>query len=297
MKRFFVSLIATILAFTAGLVTASSWNSKRHSDVAPVSVSLLDRCPPNLPQPPPPPGQVQIHALSYTAPRDLEFGQNGLRLVPERVKLDSVSLGYDIDVSFPQIVGTRYTEKTNIRKVNQLIKDKITNLYQWPLTRTEQLHFLQEGGTRNTVNFTYEAGLATDSFLAIHFIGYGARHGSDQIQESFSLNYDLTTGKQLTLSELFKPGSKYLEIISQYVIKDVSRRLPRGLSEGELAALEPEAENFDQWQITSNGITFEFATCQIAPCSEGDFQIEIPFTEFKSMLKADIPGRFDITYP
>lgn len=293
MKRFFVSLIATILAFTAGLVTASSWNSKRHMEFSPVSVSLLDRCPPNQPQPPPPP-PAQIHALSYTAPRDLEFGQNGLRLVPERVKLDSVSLGYDIDVSFPQIVGTRYTEKTNIRKVNQLIKDKVTNLYQWPLNRTEQLHFLQEAGTRNTVNYSYEAGVATDSFLAIHFVGYGARHGSDQIQESFAVNYDLTTGKQLTLSELFKPGSKYLHLIAQYCIKDISSRLPRGFNEATLA---PEAENFDKWEITSNGITFEFATCRIAPCSEGDFQIEVPFTELKSVLKADIPGRFDITYP
>ena len=292
MKRFFVSLIATILAFTAGLVTASSWKSKRHTEVAPVNVSLLDHCPPNQPQPP----QVQIHALSYTAPRDLEFGKNGLQLVPERVKLDSVSLGYDIDVTFPQILGTPYTETTNIRKVNQLIKDTATKLYQWPLNRTEQLHYVDEGGTRNTVNFTYEAGVATDSFLAIHFIGYGARHGSgqDQIQDSFAVNYDLTTGKQLKLSELFKPGSKYLEIISQYVIKDVSPRLPLGLNQ---EALEPEAENFDKWQITSNGITFEFATCRIAPCSEGDFQIEVPFTELKSMLKADIPGRFDITYP
>lgn len=293
MKRFFVSLIATILAFTAGLVTASSWNSKKAWNVAPVSVNVLDRCPPNQPQPPPP--SAQINALSFTAPRDFEFGQNGLRLVPERVKLDSVSLGYDIDVNFPQIVGSPDTETPNIRKVNQLIKDTATKLYQWPLNRGEQLHYLEQGGTRNTVNFTYEAGLATDSFLAIHFVGFGARHGGhDQIQDSFAVNYDLTTGKQLKLSELFKPGSKYLEVISQYVIKDVSKSLPRGLNE---AALEHEAENFDKWQITTNGITFEFATCRIAPCSEGDFQVEVPFTELKSMLKADIPGRFDITYP
>lgn len=157
MKRFFVSLIATILAFTAGLVTASSWNSKNHTEVPP-SFSLLDRCPPNQPQPPPP-ATMQIHALGDAAPRDFEFGQNGLRLVPERVKLDSVSLGYDIDVSFPQILGTPYSDKkANIQKINQLMRDTATKLYQWPLTRTEQLHYLDEGGTRNTVNFSYEPG-------------------------------------------------------------------------------------------------------------------------------------------
>ena len=141
MKRFFVSLIATILAFTAGLVTASSWNSKR--EVAPVSVSLLDRCPPNQPATPPP-APPQRHALSFTSPREFEFGQNGRRLVPERVKLDSVSLGYDIDVSYPQILGSP-TQTPNMRRVNQLIKDTVTKLYQWPLNQTEQFHYLREG--------------------------------------------------------------------------------------------------------------------------------------------------------
>jgi hypothetical protein len=287
MKRFVVGLISTILAFSAGLVTASSWGTESRM-VEPVVVNASPPCPPNSPQPPAP-----VQSYSVTPPRELDFGQNGLRLVPERVKLESNSLGYDIDVSYPQIINSPYTE-TNIRKVNQQIRDTTTKLYQWPLSRAEQLRHLQPKAIPNTVNFTYQIGLATDSVLSIHYIGYGYS-GADtrQVQESFAVNYDLTSGKTLKLSDLFKPGSKYMELISRYSIDTLSinRRTIK------VAALQPTAGNFDVWQITTQGISFNFPTCKVADCSDGEMIVQIPYEELKPMLNSDIPGKFHITYP
>ena len=289
MKRFFVSLISTILAFTAGLVTASSWNSDTEA-VAPVIVNASPPCPPHNPQPPAP-----VQSYSVTPPREFDFGQNGLRLVPERVKLESNSQGYDIDVSFPQIL-TPDEETSNIRRVNQLIRDTTTKLYQWPLNRGKEAGYLQSNGVRNSVNFTYQVGLATDSFLAIYFIGYsyqGITH--NQLEDSFALNYDLTSGRLLKLSDIFKPGSKYLEFISSYSIDELSRvSSERKLN---LEKLAPAAQNFDVWQITTNGIMFNFYPCKVAHCAEGEQIVHIPFTALKPMMKPDLPGKFNITYP
>lgn len=289
MKRFFVSLISTILAFTAGLVTASSWSSD-HRMREPVILGALPPCPPALPPPPPAP----VNSLTVTPPIEFQFGQNGLRLVPERVQLKSESRGYEIDVSYPQIIGTASSADTKLGKVNKHLKDAATKLYQRPLSQAEQMdHSLS--GIHNTVSFTYQVGLATDSFLSVHFIGYSYDSGSnDQLQDSFAVNYDLTSGKHLKLSELFKPGSNYLELISQYCIKKISTSVPRGLKVWTLA---PEAGNFAVWQLTPNGITFNFATCQIAPCAEGDFEVQIPFSELEPVLNPGIPGKFNITYP
>lgn len=284
MNRFFVSLISTILAFTAGLVTASSWSSE-HTLVKPVVVNASPPCPQNVPEPPAP-------VLSYSATPDaLDFGQNGLRLVPERVKLESNTLGYDIDVSYPQIFAP-YSETTNIRKVNQQIKNTATKLYQWPLSREEQSAYLHGKGIRNTVNFTYQVGLATDSFLGIHFVGYSF-NGSDsnKFQDSFALNYDLTSGKLLKLADIFKPGSNYLTYISRYSIDELSKRgiKPEGL--------DPASGNFEVWQITANGISFTFHACKVALCSEGELFMHIPYEDLKPILNPNIPGKFNITYP
>ena len=258
----------------------------------PVVVEAAPPCLPALPPPPPAP----VNSLTVTPPLEFEFGQNGLRLVPERVQLKSESRGYEIDVSYPQIIGTATSGKLRLGAVNKQLKDAATKLYQGPLSQSEQMDdSTPQSGIHNTVSFTYQVGLATDSFLSVHFIGYSYESGSNgQLHNSFALNYDLTSGRQLKLSELFKPGSNYLELISQYCIKNVSTSLPVGLKVWTLA---PEAGNFAVWQLTPNGIKLNFATCQIAPCSEGDFNVEIPFGEMGSVLKPDIPGKFNITYP
>ena len=290
MKRFFVSLISTILAFTAGLVTASSWSSDLGRRGEPILVDAAPPCPPALPPPPPAP----VNSLTVTPPIEFQFGQNGLRLVPERVQLKSESRGYEIDVSYPQIIGTASSDLTKLGKVNKHLKDAATKLYQGPLSQSEQSNYSQSG-IHSTVSFTYQVGLATDSFLSVHFIGYSYESGSNgQVHNSFAVNYDLTAGRQLKLSELFKPGSNYLEQISQYCIKNVSTSLPVGL---KVWALAPEAGNFAVWQLTPNGLKLNFETCQIAPCAEGDFNVEIPFSEMGSTLNPGIPGKFNITYP
>jgi hypothetical protein len=285
MKRFFVSLIATILAFTAGLVTASSWSTE-YRVVAPVAVHDAPPCPPAAPQPPAP-----VLSYSATPPAEFDFGQNGLKLVPERVKLESTTLNYDIDVSYPQILAIPSTETTNIRRVNQQIKDTVTKLYQWPLSREEQVSYPYGRTIRNTVNFTYQVGLATDSFLAVHFIGYSANNRGTQRQDSFAVNYDLTSGKLLKLSELFRPGLNYMAYISRYSIGGISRRTVKP------EALDPASGNFDVWQITPQGIAFNFPACKVADCTEGELIVQISFDDLRPILNPDIPGRFNITYP
>lgn len=293
MKRFVVSLMSSILAFTAGLITASSWNSKsKHETAEPVTVNVSRPCPSNQSPPPAP-----VTSYSVTPPRELEFGQNGLRLVPERVQLKSEIHGYDIDVSYPQILDTPYSAPgADIAKINQHIKDAATKLYQWPLNTANQSSHLQaRSGIRNTVDFTYHVSLATDSALSLNFVGYSYNgEVNRQTQNSFSVNYDLTSGKQLKLAELFNPRSKYLDFLSSYCINEVSKRTRL---EVKTEALKPATENFDNWKLTSSGISFSFETCEVAPCSEGEMNVEITFDEMKALLNPELPGKFKITYP
>jgi hypothetical protein len=291
MKRFVVSLLSTILAFTAGLVTASSWDSKSKTEAhQPVTVTVSPPCAPSEPPPAP--------VLSYTVSpaREFEFGQNGLKLVPERVQLKSESRSYDIDVTYPQILASPYVESNKIQKVNRHLKDSAAGLYQWVENPAGQLSYEQlKSGMRNTVNFTYQVGLATDSFLSVNFIGYsynGAQQ--DQLQDSFSVNYDLTTGKQVKLSEIFMPGSNYLAVISRHSIDVLSKENSRKIVD---RALEPRAENFQNWQITARGLAFHFYACKVVDCAEGDQTVNIGFNDLKSVLNPTVPGKFNIIYP
>lgn len=293
MKRFVVSLLSSILAFTAGLVTASTWDSKNKTEAhQPIAVNVP--VPHTTSEPPLPPAPV--HSYTVSPAPEFEFGQNGLKLVPERVQLKSESRGYDIDVSYPQILATPYVDPNKIQRVNRHLKDSAAGLYQWVNDQAAQMSYAQlEAGTRNTVNFTYQVGLATDSFLSVNFIGYSYNGvQQDKLQDSFSVNYDLTTGKQVKLSEIFIPRSDYLDVISRYSIAVLSKDNTRKVVN---RALEPRAENFQNWQIETRGLVFHFYACKVVDCADGDQTVHIPFNDLKLVLNSNIPGKFNIIYP
>lgn len=286
MTRFAISLIASILAFTAGLVTASSWSASDRKEVDPVAVNV-NPCPPILNTPAP-----VLATEPVTPPRELDFAQGRLKLVSETVRLDSESQRYNVDVSYPQITGS---EAPQIRTVNQHIFGEATKLYQWTVTPPNAYRAPGIGpGVYNTVNFTYDVNLATDSFLSLDFIGYSYGRGADYpIQRSFALNYDLKSGKALKLTDIFRPGSKYLEYISNYCVLQLSKKPAPLILEG----VAPIAANFERWSITSHGITFYFGACKVMQCAEGEQNVQIPFSEVKGLLNPGVPGKFQITYP
>jgi hypothetical protein len=122
--------------------------------------------------------------------------------------------------------------------------------------------------------------------LSIYFVGYsygiGAAHS---VQYSFVINYDLVLRKQLKLSDLFKPHSKYLEFISNYCMDELSRRSEFNFEE----ALRPMAENFESWNVTRHGIRFNFEACKVFGCSSGEQVVEIPFTALEQLLDRQAP--------
>lgn len=288
MKRFAVSLIATILAFTAGLVTASSWNSRADETREPVTVRVSEPCAPVAPPP-----AVRVTSTDTAAtPREIDFAQGRLRLVPEQVRLKSESNRYDVDVIYPQIIGT---DGVPIRAVNQQLKDAATKLYQWAVIPAKRdLPSVAPAGIYNTVKFNYDVNLATDSYLSLSFFGFSYGNGDAYgTQRNFAMTYDLKTGKLLKLSDIFKPGSRYLEFISNYCID----KLTGGATPLRTEALTPLAANFDNWHVTVNGITFEFEGCRILNCAAGDRMVPIPFSALKPFLNTGLPGKFQITYP
>jgi len=49
-------------------------------------------------------------------------------------------------------------------------------------------------------------------------------------------------------------------------------------------ALTPVAENFESWNITRDGIRFDFDACRDFACVGGDQAVEIPFTALEQYL-------------
>jgi Protein of unknown function (DUF3298). len=282
MKRFAVYLTISHLTFTCGLAAASLWNGttvKPKHEQAPFKVLKQARM--EIPPPPPP----AVNSTSFVKPhREVIFGNGRLKIVPHQIRLRSDRLRYEIDVSYPEIVGSNDPQ---IEKLNRHLRKLATDQYQWPMHPSEaDLRFYKNKHPEasNTVDLDYEIRLATDSQLSIFFIGYnygiGAAHS---VQYSFTVNYDLTLRKELSLSDLFKAKSKYLEFIAGYCREELSKKLGGFLFDGALSA---RAQNFDNWNLTPSGIAFNFDACKLTGCAAGKQEVEIPFSALQPWLNS-----------
>jgi hypothetical protein len=214
--------------------------------------------------------------------REVLFGENHLKVVPQQLQLKSERLRYKIDLTYPQIARSN---ERYIRKLNKRIKDLVSEQYQWMLnpSRTDLRVYRDHwSGVYNSVDLDYEICSANDSILSIYFIGYsygiGAGHS---VQFSFTLNYDLTLHRELQLSDIFKVrSSSYLDFISRYCANEFANTSSLLFEE----AIAPKADNFRSWNMMRDGIRFNFDACSVFPCADQRQEVEIPFTLLQELL-------------
>jgi hypothetical protein len=284
MKRIAVNLTSSLLTFAVGLTAASFWNWHKYpleNGQSSVDVSRDVR------QNNDSSASTAISSPTATPDREVVFGR-GLRIVSDEVQLKSARLRYEINVSYPQIVGT---EDLHIRKLNQRIRELATEQYQWLMNPSKaDLRYYRDKWPEafNSVHLDYKVRLSTESFLSIYFIGYsygiGAAHS---VQYSFVMNYDLTFRKELKLSDVFKRQSKYMEFISRYCMDKLSKGPGYLLDSMFRESLAPISKNFESWNITPGGIRFNFDACNVYSCAEGKQEVEIPFAVLEPWLNAN----------
>jgi hypothetical protein len=97
-----------------------------------------------------------------------------------------------------------------------------------------------------------------------------------------TVNYDLEAGKNLTLSDLFLPGSDYLERIANYCITQLRTRNIDFESFSSGANAIPE--NYGNWNITADGLLITFDEYQVAPYAAGAQEVVVPYSELHSVI-------------
>jgi hypothetical protein len=209
------------------------------------------------------------------------YGSVSVRIVREEVHLKSERLRYEIDVNYPQIVGS---DDPRIRKLNQRIKRLAIENYEWPLSPSKadlRNYKVKHPEAFNSIELDYNIFFSLHYPLSIYFnvysYGIGAAHS---VQYSFVINYDFVLQRELKLADLFTRHSKYLEFMSRYCKDELSKRGEYMFEE----KLKPVAENFDSWNITRAGLRFNFDACSVSACAGGPQTVEIPFDVLKPFL-------------
>jgi len=216
-----------------------------------------------------------------------------VEIVGKQIKESNKKLMYEIAAQYPQITGGN---NPNFEKFNQVARATATKTVAGfkkdmaPAEGDEEPR--PEGSMGSDLNVSYNIALAQDDLVSVEFkVGsyyQGAAHPNSY---SEGLNYDVKNGKQLKLSDLFKPGAKYLQAIATYCIADLKKQAKdKGLLDEEIEkGAAASAKNYQSWTITKRGLGINFDSYQVGPYAAGPQFVLVPYSALKDLINPEGP--------
>jgi hypothetical protein len=223
----------------------------------------------------------------------------GVEIAAKQIKEANKKLKYEIDVRYPQLTGSVNPNFDNFnQEVKKLVNRKVSEFKKEMASPETEAPPAESMGSNLGIGYTI--ALAKDDLISIEFDAgsyyQGAAHPNSN---SYVVNFDLKNGKPLKLSDLFKPGSKYLQTISSYCIKDLKMQSKERGTDAMLeydqieSGAAAHAKNYQSWTITKKGLGIDFDSYQVAPYAAGPQRVLIPYSAVKDIIKPDGPlGQF-----
>jgi hypothetical protein len=229
----------------------------------------------------------------------IEFS-NGAEIVAKQIREKNKKLKYEVSAAYPQLTGvTDPTYDKFNQTVRNLISRKVSDFKKEMTPSAEDELAPDENpvideSLGSDINVNYELALAKDDLIAIQFTvssySAGAAHPNSYTEV---VNFDLKNGKLLKLSDLFLPGSKYLETLSNFCIQELKKQAK---AQGDYAAMDDdwikrgagaELTNYDNWTITKKGLGITFDPYQVAAYAAGPQNVLVPYSAVKEIIKPD----------
>lgn len=221
----------------------------------------------------------------------------GMQILKKDINEENKKRHYSIHFKYPQIKGM--TNKKIQDEVNGKLKaladaavKDFRNEMQDAGEPDKELgaemmeNFLESDfSTRQASPFLFSVEFLLTSYYA------GAAHPG---HETRTVNFNLKTGNIIKLPDIFKPGSDYLKVLSDYCVKELKQViLEQGIGEPDenwiKEGTSPKPENFTAFILTQDGIAVTFDEYQVAPYVMGGQEVEVPYDELKDVLAPESP--------
>ncbi|MDX9992611.1 MAG: RsiV family protein [Anaerolineales bacterium] len=105
-----------------------------------------------------------------------------------------------------------------------------------------------------------------------------------------TLNFNLETGQVLSLGMLFAPQVDYLTLIADICKAELSTR-EIGFEAGFTGGADPLPENYQNWNLTYEGLLITFDEYQVAAYAAGMQQVLLPFSVLREYFSADFKNQ------
>ncbi len=210
-----------------------------------------------------------------------------LKLSAEKKEERNKAQRYDLETSLPRLAGSDSIRAAKFnREIDRFVSKQIGDFREFVAEESKSAaQGLRTTEIPNSLEVGHSITSSSDKHISILFTYFSYTGGAHPNTNTASLNYDLEKGEEIPLGSLFKQGSDYLKVISDYCITELSK-LKVGDADWIRRGAGPKAENFKSWNITPQGLMITFDAYQVASYAEGPQEVVIPFSVLKPIARS-----------
>jgi hypothetical protein len=193
--------------------------------------------------------------------------------------LDSEEIQYTFE--YPEVQGLR--DQGAQRRINNSIEATMADT----LKTTAATNGQDINPTGSTLTVEYQPKLLTKSILSLYFLNVReSRLSAHPAVDVITLNFDLRAGTRLTVADLFRPDTPFIDVIAhetllrlQDMFQEVN--IQTEVDENDLAV---NSANFNQFTLTKDSFVVEFGACAISPCAAGPLSVPTAYRVLEDII-------------
>jgi hypothetical protein len=172
------------------------------------------------------------------------------------------------------------------KKMNDAITARV-NAYITAFT-SQSLPAVQGGGQPSTLEGNYTIALNSATLVSLRFSVLTQVGEAPTVGEAGSINFAVSTGATISLSDLFTSPAAALPVITAKTKDSLSRQLGSDL---KWPAGSVQMSFFEgAWAFTKDGLEFTWSQGAIASANAGPPSAVVAWADLKSVIKADGPA-------
>ena len=194
----------------------------------------------------------------------------------------------EVYVSWPRIEGPRESPKVNGR-IRGLIQVDIKSFLQEITRHIEKSGYVCRAFVDRCMwlQNNYEVMLATDEYFSVRSDRRILMPNLVSFQSEIRTEtFDLSTGKPMTIDQLFNPNSAWLTALSEVSIAKLNNK--DWTDERMFTGAGPQITNFNRFNLTKGGLVLSFAPFTVGGAGTNDMSITIPYSQLDAFW--DVAG-------
>lgn len=189
---------------------------------------------------------------------------------------------YAISLEYPVLQGSDGPAVENFNAIAQAQVDTLVAEFQTGLMgdmiiTPDAFAPVPQNSLGSTVTVWYNDHGLVSIYAANSQYFYGAAHPNPF---SSVINYSLPMQRGLTLADLFRPGTEYLQTIAKYCINTLRQEEWFSFEDGA----QPTELNYQMWNITPEGLRITFDPYQVAAYAAGYQSVTVPWSELTELI-------------